>query len=109
MKTWPLFLTFACAVADAQAASQFIRSGDLSGGQFTSFASAVSNDGQVVVGLGSRFLSDTSDAFYWTQSTGIVNLQTLPITEAPVTSASGVSRDRRLSEQAGSTSISIPL
>jgi RNA polymerase sigma factor (sigma-70 family) len=50
--------------------------GDLSGGQFISYASGVSGDGAVVVGLSAS--ANGSEAFRWTARAGMVPLGDLP-------------------------------
>ena len=91
MKRWTLVVFF--TVAQAEASSLFVALGDFPGGQFASYASAISGDGAIVVGGGSRLESDTSDAFYWTETTGMVNLQSLPVSGAYLTSATSVALD----------------
>jgi probable HAF family extracellular repeat protein len=76
----------ACAVAPAR----FIPLGDLPGGDFSSFASAVSDDGLTVVGDSTSDLG--TDAFKWTEATGMVRLGTIPgigVTQATSVSADG--------------------
>jgi probable HAF family extracellular repeat protein len=53
--------------------------GDLAGGRFVSHANAVSADGSVVVGQSEVALPNTSEAFYWTDTLGMVNLRNLLI------------------------------
>jgi probable HAF family extracellular repeat protein len=48
--------------------------GDLNGGAFRSFATAVSPDGQVVVGEATSFGDVGGQAFRWTEETGMVGL-----------------------------------
>jgi probable HAF family extracellular repeat protein len=53
--------------------------GDLSGGDFSSFAFAVSNDGSVVVGSSTTVSTDA--AFIWTSSRGMRNLRDVLISD----------------------------
>lgn len=53
--------------------------GDLPGGDFTSYASDLSADGSTVVGRGTSATS--TEAFRWTNSTGMVGLGRLPVLE----------------------------
>jgi probable HAF family extracellular repeat protein len=68
--------------------------GDLPGGGYHSFATAVSADGSVVVGGSTSTASGISDleAFYWTAATGMVGLGDLPGGNF-VSVATGVSAD----------------
>jgi hypothetical protein len=95
-KKWIL----ACAMAMAApcyalAISRFIPLGDFEEGGFISVASAVSGDGSTVVGAGTRIAfgspPDLSDAFLWSETIGLVNLQARPLFDAPFTRAIGVS------------------
>jgi MYXO-CTERM domain-containing protein len=53
--------------------------GDLPGGEFWSYANAVSADGSVVVGSGRVGTGVAGDrAFRWTQATGMVQLDVMP-------------------------------
>ncbi|MEX2308600.1 MAG: SUMF1/EgtB/PvdO family nonheme iron enzyme [Pirellulales bacterium] len=61
-----------CSSPSNAAAPFFMGLGDLPGGNFNSEASGVSDDGSVVVGWSSPGL--TTQAFRWTQSTGMVAL-----------------------------------
>jgi probable HAF family extracellular repeat protein len=54
----------------------FMGLGDLPGGTFSSYATAVSADGSVVVGLGSS--TPGGQAFRWTQTGGMIGLGDLP-------------------------------
>jgi hypothetical protein len=53
--------------------------GDLPGGRVASTPHDVSADGSVIVGTGETFFEDgvraVSEAFYWTQPTGMINLR----------------------------------
>jgi ELWxxDGT repeat protein len=53
-------------------APKFTALGDLPGGSFASFGSAISADGNVIVGYGST--ASTTEPFRWTPSTGLVGL-----------------------------------
>lgn len=64
--------------------------GDLPGGQFNSFASDVSANGQIIVGASTTASGD--EAFRWTQPTGIVGIGDLPGGRTEST-AFGVSAD----------------
>jgi hypothetical protein len=55
--------------------------GDLPGGDFDSLAVDVSADGSAVVGTSSTNAFSGSEAFYWTQSMGMVNLRDLLISQ----------------------------
>ena len=57
-------------------AAEFTSLGDLPGGDFGSTATDVSDDGTVVVGIGSN--SEGSEAFRWTAETGMVGLGDFP-------------------------------
>lgn len=73
-------------------ASSFQGLGDLPGGNFSSWATAVSADGQVVVGHGTGTLSADGQAFRWTAAGGMVGLGTLPggtVSDAYAVSADG--------------------
>jgi len=59
-------------------AGGFAGLGDLPGGRFYSRATAVSADGDRVVGHGTRNDAGTSEAFLWTPGTGMVGLGALP-------------------------------
>ena len=62
-----------------RAAAAWSGLGDLSGGDFESSADAVSADGSVVVGYGTRGTSASSrEAFRWTSDGGMVGLGYLP-------------------------------
>jgi hypothetical protein len=92
-----LILFWAVCCRDIVAASEFIPLGDFPQGGFHSQASAISAEGSTVVGAGTRFtfgLPPTiSDAFRWTRMSGLVNLQSAPPFDAPITGAGGVSYD----------------
>jgi probable HAF family extracellular repeat protein len=62
------------------ASAQFIRLGDLPGGNFSSRATAVSDDGSVVVGNSSSAASGANswEPFRWTRTGGMVGLGFLP-------------------------------
>ncbi len=75
----------------AQAAS-FQGLGDLPGGSFLSRAKGVSADGSVVVGAGNDTGATGTEAFRWTQGTGMVGLGDLS-GGSFVSSAGGVSAD----------------
>lgn len=80
-----------CTIAAATAAPpRFIPLGDLPGGDFYSYASAVSDDGLTVVG---NSMSDIDlNAFKWTEATGMVRLGSIPgvnVTDATSVSADG--------------------
>ena len=86
-------LCYALSISIRMEAAEFIPLGDFPEGVFRSAANAVSSDGITVVGAGSRypaFLS-TSDAMRWDESSGIVNLQSLPLGSSPRSRATGVS------------------
>ena len=88
-----IIVIFLSAAAIRNHAAQFIPLGDFPEGVFRSAASAISPDGTTVVGAGSRypvFLS-TSDAMRWDESSGIENLQPLPLGFSPRSRATGVS------------------
>ncbi|MGB0911461.1 MAG: PEP-CTERM sorting domain-containing protein [Nitrospirales bacterium] len=63
-------------VLSVHAASMFAGLGDLPGGDFSSFAWDVSADGTTVVG--SSTTTNRTEAFRWTQASGIVALDQLP-------------------------------
>jgi probable HAF family extracellular repeat protein len=65
-----------CSGAHANAAGAFTPLGDLLGNDFASSAYAISADGEVIVGSG-RSISG-SEAFRWTESSGLVGLGDLP-------------------------------
>lgn len=66
---WFLLVTFPINVC----ATEFIRLGDLPGGEFDSAATAVTDDGKVACGY-SDSGGDRWEAFRWTQAEGIVGL-----------------------------------
>src|SRR5262249_16768436 len=76
--------------------------GDLPGGTFFSYATAVSADGTVVVGASKS--TNGTEAFRWSAPTGMVGLGVLPGTNFSST-AYGVSRDGSII--AGSSSSSL--
>jgi probable HAF family extracellular repeat protein len=79
--------------------------GDLPGGAFQSGATDVSDQGSVVVGVGTYASSPTSsdrEAFRWTQETGMVGLGDLPGGETS-SAASGVSADGSVVVGVGNT------
>jgi probable HAF family extracellular repeat protein len=78
--------------------------GDLPGGRLLSSASDVSADGSVIVGVGETFYQDgvgaINEAFYWTATTGMLNLRDVLISGGAtglegwtLTEANGVSYD----------------
>jgi probable HAF family extracellular repeat protein len=73
--------------------AQFIPLGDFPEGAFSSGAAAISSYGTTVVGAANRFdvPSITSDAFRWTETAGMMNLETFPQVEPRRTRASSVS------------------
>ncbi len=73
------------------AASTITALGDLSGGNVSSTAFGVSNDGQIVVGQSSSAVSSSGEAFKWTPSGGMVGLGLLPGGSTSI--ARAVSRD----------------
>jgi probable HAF family extracellular repeat protein len=87
-------LFFGTSAFDALSA-EFVHLGDFPEGAFHSVAQAISADGTTIVGAGSRYESDasSSDALRWSESTGVLNLQTLPLIDSPRTFAHGVSGD----------------
>lgn len=85
--TWSTFL---CAPCLAHAAG-VTALGDLPGGMFYSFATAVSADGGAVAGYSTS--SDGQQAFRWTQATGMVGLGYLPGAISKSSTATGVSAD----------------
>jgi probable HAF family extracellular repeat protein len=90
-----LFLvhSFSLIGVSTSVAAEFIPLGDFPEGSFHSIATAISADGDTVVGAGSRYESSSgfSDAMRWTQSAGLLNLQTLPLIDSMETYAHGVS------------------
>ncbi|MCO6044062.1 hypothetical protein NG895_09085 [Aeoliella sp. ICT_H6.2] len=76
-----------CAVASAQS---FIGLGELTGGPYSSRASGLSGDGQYVVGS-SLITDNETEAFLWTESTGIVDLGMPPGSDT--STANAVSND----------------
>ena len=74
-RTLAILMAMGCLAAPAPAAS-FVGLGDLPGGTFSSTAMAVSADGHVVVGYSSS--SNGTQAFRWTQATGMIGLGDLP-------------------------------
>jgi probable HAF family extracellular repeat protein len=64
-------------IAGAQGQATFQGLGDPPGGLVLSEATAVSADGQVVVGV-SVVAGDTAQAFRWTEASGMVGLGDLP-------------------------------
>jgi probable HAF family extracellular repeat protein len=79
-------------------ASQFLPLGDFPEGGFQSLASSISGDGSTIVGAGSRMAGlphhiYITDAFRWSQAYGLINLQSLPFLEAPITAATALSFD----------------
>jgi len=79
----------AVMLLSATQAAEFIPLGDLPGGNFSSSATGVSDDGTVVVGNGSP--ASGGGAFRWTAATGMVGLGDLQggnyCPSAPVTRA----------------------
>lgn len=77
--------------------AEFIPLGDIDipEGVVSSVASAISSNGSVVAGTGSRFASSTniSDAFLWAETNGIASLQTSLLIDSPRTEAIGISGD----------------
>ena len=67
-----LALLFQISVLTGARAAELIGLGDLAGGSFTSRAFGVSADGSVVVGQGAS--ASGSEAFRWTQGSGMVGL-----------------------------------
>jgi len=72
------------------AVATFRSVGDLPGGEFFSYATAVSGDGNVVVGGGRSARGD--EAFRWSLEDGVAALMSLP-SERGISSAYGVSAD----------------
>jgi probable HAF family extracellular repeat protein len=74
-------------------ASEFIPLSDFPEGDFVSSANAISADGSVVAGGGSRYpfpqANSVSDAFFWTESSGLVNVQNLSLEDSPRSYAVG--------------------
>jgi probable HAF family extracellular repeat protein len=71
------FLSAACLAAQASAGGfQFVPLGDLPGGSFSSAASELSDDGQVVIGTGVS--GQYAEGFRWTAETGMVSLGFIP-------------------------------
>jgi probable HAF family extracellular repeat protein len=75
--------------ATAEPAS-FMGLGDIPGGVFGSFATDVSADGSVVVGKGNIGVN-SSEAFRWTASTGMIGLGNVPSPVSSFSVATGVS------------------
>ena len=81
----PALLAFTMAADSASAG--FLPLSDLPGGRSFSFGLDVSADGQVVVGQGSSSLG--SEAFRWTQASGMVSIGAAPLSAASAASADG--------------------
>lgn len=81
---------YALAASAAMAAS-FQGLGDLPGGDFSSQARGVSDDGTVVVGIGTTTAGQ--QAFRWTASAGMASLGNLPNGSYRTSSADGISGD----------------
>ncbi len=75
------------ASSSMAATATFQRLGDFSGGNFSSCALDVSNDGSVVIGYGTT--ASGQQAFRWTQSTGMVSLGSFTNSSASRISADG--------------------
>jgi len=84
------FLLLSAHAAPAYASPSFMGLGDLDGGTNGSFASAVSADGSVVVGVGTS--ASGLEPFRWTQAGGMLGLGKLAPGDSDVT-ATGVSSD----------------
>ena len=73
--------------------------GDLPGGDFESSAQAVSSDGKIIVGTGKT--ENGSQAFYWTEETGMVSLGNLADISFNESLAYGISGDGKVIVGAG--------
>jgi probable HAF family extracellular repeat protein len=86
-------------VNGANAITRFMPLGDFPEGNFISFGLAISADGTAVTGSGSRRGGrdvQATDAFHWTESSGMVALQSLPPANTVFTTGNGISADGRV-------------